>query len=485
MDAVAEAARKFGGSPLLITPEGTLAFTVCEAVTARMASYLESRGIACGDIVAVAAPNSPGTVLLLLALLRLGAVAAPVNHRFPASHVEGILARLAPKLTIFDPAVFTPGEKLSALPLGGIVEAGYEPAGPASFDAAADPDRPASIIHTSASSGMPKAALHSFANHWYNAMGSAMNLPFGQGDCWLLSLPLYHIGGYALLCKSLLGGGAMAVGFGDRRLEETLGQVPVTHLSLVPTQLFRLMRDPLATGLLKGLQAILLGGSAVPERLLDDAIRAGLPIYLTYGSTEMGSQVTTSPAPVTEPTKASGAILPYREAMITAEGEILLKGPCLFMGYLTEGTVASARDDDGWFHSGDTGSLDETGFLTLLGRRDNMFIAGGENMHPEEIEKALTSIRGIEEAVVAPAPDSEYGMRPVAWIRCASGEAPADDVIVEKLVKLIGRLKTPVSFTRVDEWRTIPGSAKIDRKWYGRQALSTIPASPGASAPRR
>jgi O-succinylbenzoic acid--CoA ligase len=160
--------------------------------------------------------------------------------------------------------------------------------------------------------------------------------------------------------------------------------------------------------------------------------------------------------------------------MIAPDGEILVRGECLFIGYYNPyaGWLNPARTRDGWFHTGDLGTLSDDGVLTVLGRRDNMFISGGENIHPEEIEKALTSIGGIEEAVVVPAPDAEYGMRPVAWIRVSAENAPDDTIIVDRLCKTLGRLKTPVAFNRVQEWQTIPGSAKIDRNWYKKKVTS-------------
>ena len=469
MDIVSEAARRFGNAPALFTPDGTTSFIECDQQSACIASTLAAKGIGEGEIVAIVAPNSPAMLLLLMALLRIGAIAAPVNHRFPASHIEGVLHRLGPKLTLVDPAVCAGLSGMQTMTLQKLID---EATGSPSedFRAASAVDRPASIIHTSASSGAPKAVLHSFSNHWHNAMGSATNIAFAPGECWLLSLPLYHIGGYSMLFKSLVGGGALATGFEQNSLEESLARLPVTHLSLVPTQLYRMLRSPESTSLLKRLKVILLGGSASSMPLLEEAVHAELPVYLTYGSTEMGSQITTSTRPVTKPTKESGRVLPYREVMIAPDGEILVKGACLFVGYLSEGTLRKARDSEGWFHTGDTGSISEEGQLYVLGRKDNMFISGGENIHPEEIEQALAAIPGITEALVVPSPDSEYGMRPAAWLRTEKGAWVEESVIADMLRKSIGRLKTPVAFSRVEKWVTIAGSAKIDRNWYRRLA---------------
>ena len=452
MDLVAQAAQTFGDSPAIISDGRRWSFADLDADTARIAAAFEAKGIKPGDVVALVAPNSADLVLALMALMRMGAVAAPVNHRFPASHIDGVLARLHPAMALDE-------SKLEAFVADALSRTD------AGFTAASDMSRPVSIIHTSASSGKPKAAMHSFSNHWYSATGSAQNLPFGPGDCWLLSLPLCHVGGYSMLFKCLLGGGSLAVPSPDESLTESLASFPVTHLSLVPTQLYRMLRADAGPERLRCLKALLLGGSAVSEPLLREAIREKIPLYLTYGSTEMSTQVTTSPGPVTSARGDSGVVLPYREVATAADGEILVKGECLFMGYLEESGLRTAKDSDGWFHTGDMGELSEDGRLTVLGRRDSMFISGGENIHPEEIEKALCSIDGIEEAVVVPAPDVEYGARPVAWIKVGNN-APDDATISASLGSSLGRLKTPVAFHRVREWRTLPGSAKIDREWY-------------------
>ncbi|AAM73068.1 MAG TPA: o-succinylbenzoate--CoA ligase [Chlorobaculum sp.] len=456
MELVTQAAQTFGDQPALITDERRWSFADLDGDTARIATAFEASSIRRGDIVALVAPNSPALVLSLMALMRMGAVAAPVNHRFPANHIEGVLARLNPAMTL-DAA------KLDAFVADAIARTG------ATFTAATEMERPVSVIHTSASSGKPKAAVHSLSNHYHSAMGSAQNLPFGPGDCWLLSLPLYHVGGYSMLFKCLLGGGALAVPSPDAALAESLTHFPVTHLSLVPTQLYRMLRADGGPERLRSLRALLLGGSAVSAPLLREAICERVPLYLTYGSTEMSTQVTTSPTPVTKARGDSGVVLPYREVAISVDGEILVKGECLFMGYLDNGELREARDKNGWFHTGDMGELSGDARLTVLGRKDNMFISGGENIHPEEIEKALTSIVGIEEAVVVPAPDAEYGMRPVAWIKARS-DSPDDATIIASLKSTIGKLKTPVAFHRIQEWQTIPGSAKIDRSWYRKLA---------------
>lgn len=466
MDLQGRAAKLFGNSPALRMPEKTLSFEEYNNHAAEIASILYQAGASSGDSIAVVSPNSPDIVLLLAGVLKAGMIAAPLNNRFPEQILNSSLDTLRPKL------LFTNGEKKFSLSgirtetVASIIDMARGCPVREDIELPETMERPVSIIHTSASTGVAKAAVHSLANHWYSALGSNENIPFGRGDCWLLSLPLFHIGGYALLFRSLVSGGAVAVGHPEESITLSMQRFPVTHLSVVPTQLYRLLADPQSTLQLRRLKAVLLGGSPAPKSLIDNAIRHNVPLYLSYGSTEMSTQIATSAGPIRSLMPSSGQILPYREIKSSEDGELLVKGPCLFMGYLRHGGIHPQTDGDGWFHTADIGSVEEDGTVTVLGRKDNMFISGGENIHPEEIEKALMMIDGIGEALVVPVPDREYGQRPAAFIRTVVENKPYDDAIVEAMNTLVGKLKTPVCYFRVYEWSTLPGSQKINRAWY-------------------
>ncbi|ASQ91202.1 o-succinylbenzoate--CoA ligase [Prosthecochloris sp. GSB1] len=470
MDIVERAAGRFGDHPALVAEDKTISFRELEKETSRIAGALDRQDIRNGKTAALCMPNSPELVLLLLALLRTGAVAAPLNHRFPAERLQTMLDSLNPSVLVGTevltealdfPVRLTPGKILSEAERA-TIEPQFNSSTAQQFNT------PVTVIHTSSSSGVAKAALHSFGNHYHSALGSNENLPFCPGDCWLLSLPLFHIGGYALLFRSLLGGGALAAADPGTPTAEALQRFDITHLSLVPTQLYRLLRNDASRKRLRRAKAVLLGGSAVEPALLQDAAKAGIPVYLSYGSTEMSSQVATTGGAVPADAVTAGRVLPYRELSIGAFDEILVKGPCLFRGYLSPDGPRLETGEAGWFHTGDTGALSPDGELRVTGRMDNMFISGGENIHPEEIERALCDIAGIRRALVIPAPDSEYGVRPKAFIE-ASDDAPGDEDILSRLRNGIGSIKTPASVNRVGEWRLLPGTEKIDRAYYLRR----------------
>jgi len=470
MDIIDRAARLFGSAPALRMNGRIFTFDECAAKALRIAFTLYSKGIRPGNIVAIVSPNTPDMALLLLGLLKAGIIAAPVNCRFPEHLIRTSLEKLTPRLVVTggkEPVIKLPG--ITTVSIASILDDASLCKAPDAFDAPETMDRPVTIIHTSASSGQAKAALHSFANHWYSALGSNENLPFGPGECWLLSLPLYHIGGYALIFRSLISGGAIAIGEPADNLSHLLQQFPVTHLSLVPTQLFRLLADSKNTALTGRLKAVLLGGSSAPKTLIDDAVRQNIPLYLSYGSTEMSSQIATTPGPVECLQQNSGRVLPYREIMAADDGELLVRGECLFPGYLRQGVIEPQTDREGWFHTADIGFVTGDGRVTVLGRKDNMFISGGENIHPEEIERALMMIDGIREALVVPVSDQEYGQRPAAFIRTVEENKPDDETINMAMHDMVGKLKTPAIF-RTDRWITLPGSQKTDRERYRKLA---------------
>ncbi len=275
----------------------------------------------------------------------------------------------------------------------------------------------ATIIFTSGSSSIPKAILHTYSNYYFSALGSNENIPVQINDRWLLSLPLHHIGGLSIVFRTLLSGGTL-VGYDKSiSLEDTIDTCKVTHVSVVSTQLRRILNSPKK---LKSLKAVLVGGGMVPDDLVNKAVELNLPIYKTYGMSEMSSQVTTTSQNAThEELLTSGKVLKYRVMKISDDNEILVKGEVLCKKYLN---AEIPIDKDGWFHTGDIGSLDSNGNLTVLGRKDRMFISGGENIYPEPIEKILMLMDKMSELCIVPKDDDEFGQVSVLFYKTKSGK---------------------------------------------------------------
>ena len=411
-----------------------------DARVSAVAGRLEELGVSPGRRVALYLPKDVGYLVLLLALMRVAAVACPVSTRVPAGGVGRLLGRAGCS------ALISADEKLYGS-VGGI-----DVLDPRALLASAKedrrapeppeipPGRAATVVFTSGSTGTPKAALHTFGNHYFSAVGSNTNIALAPGDRWLHSLPLYHVGGLSIVFRCLISGAAIALPGPDAPLGRSISDLRATHVSLVSTQLLRLLRED-AT--LEDLKAVLMGGGPMPEDLVDGALARGLPVHTSYGLTEMASQVTTTaPGAAPEELRTAGRVLPHREVSVSGEGEILVRGETLFAGYVEGEKTVYPAGADGWFRTGDLGRLDGAGRLRVLGRRDNLFVSGGENVRPEEIEAALLRIPGVEEAVVVPVADPEYGARPVAFVRPSDGTGD----LARALEPVLPRFKIPKDF---------------------------------------
>ena len=429
-----------------------ISYEELDARVSAAARRLEELGVSSGDRVALYLPKSAGYLILLLALVRCGAVACPVSTRVPAGGIGPLLeAAGCAALISADEKLFGAGENHLLDPqvvLAGTVK-DEKPSGTAEIPL----DRWATVVFTSGSTGAPKAALHTFGNHYFNALGSNANMPLAPGDRWLHSLPLYHVGGLSIVFRCLLAGAAIALPETGAPLARSIPELRATHVSLVSTQLLRLLNGDAD---LSGLKAALMGGGPIPPSLVDGALARGVPVHTSYGLTEMASQVTATPSGASrEKLRTAGRVLPYREARVSGEGEILVRGETLFAGYLRENGPDLPLDDGGWFRTGDLGEMDTDGYLRVLGRRDSLFVSGGENVRPEEIEEALLRVPGVEEAVVVPVPDAEFGHRPVAFVRLSGA---AGD-LAGALGPVLPRFKIPTTF---HEWEGAAGM-KPDR----------------------
>ncbi len=358
----------------LITPEFSWTYGDLDNRLHHVCHHLQIQGICAGSRVAFIAHPTPQVILLFFALFRLKAVACPLSFREPP-HV--IISRVHTlQALLIDPAT---------LPL--------DASSPFHFFSTVDESCLATCLFTSGSTGTPKIAQHTLRNHFLSAQGTQEVLCLDDRTRWQLSLPLFHVGGLAILFRTFLHGGAVV-----------LNHKSTTHLSLVPTQLMRLLQQEQP---LPDYSCILLGGATIPPLLLKQAFERGLPIMTTYGMTEMSSMITVAKQPTTVHV---GTPLPFREIQLSSSGEILVRGETLFIGY--EGHP----HHEGWFATKDLGRFTDEGHLEMLGRKDRLFISGGENIQPEEIERALCSLPGIVAAYVRSVPDPEFGHRPVAHL---------------------------------------------------------------------
>lgn len=403
---------------------------------------LRANGIKANDRVALLSPNSIEYIIALLSLWSVKAITCPLNTRLPHETLLGQLKQINAQylLTSKDPAINSAAFPTKIIELSKLINAEK-----ATHDSSPDnfiynEDQNATILFTSGSCGNPKAVLHTLLNHIDSAKGSNDLIPIAGGDQWLLSLPLYHVGGLSILFRTIFFGGTIVLPKPNENISTAIKAHSLTHISLVSTQLIRLLNDKDLYLKLKNFKVILVGGGAIPQSVLDRSLAMGLPLYVTYGSTELASQIATAKYP--SPVKS----LSNRKIKITQEGEILANGKTLLSGYVNGKAIDLPLTSDGWFATGDLGFIDQEGGLIITGRKDNMFISGGENIHPEEIERSLCQVDSIEQAVVIPIQNDEFGTRPVAFIKTRQDAPIKREELQRHLESKLPKYKIPEKF---------------------------------------
>ncbi|ATF09935.1 AMP-binding protein [Candidatus Enterovibrio altilux] len=261
---------------------------------------------------------------------------------------------------------------------------------------------------TSGSSDLPKAVVHSARHHLASATGLLHILPYVSDDCWLLSLPLFHVSGLAIVWRWLSIGARLKIAEikGDRLISAIEG---VTHASFVPPQLQRVLNSKLSTSL----HSVLLGGVSISQALVDEAEYKGIQCWCGYGMTEMASTITAKRA---DGRFTVGNVLPNRALYLTESGEVLVKGETLSPGYMVGGVLQALNAD--WLATKDKGQWCKTSCeLQLIGRLDNMFICGGENVQPEAVERMLSVYPKLTQVIILPVEDGRWGSVPIAIVK--------------------------------------------------------------------
>lgn len=413
---------------------------LCERVDALAAGFTAQR-VQSGEGVLLRAYNSPQTLLAWLALLQCGGRVLPVNPQVPRE----LLAALLPQFSLRHALLLTGETPFTGLTPLSLQSAESDP------EAVWQPERLATMTLTSGSSGLPKAAVHTFQAHLASAEGVLALMPLRETDDWLLSLPLFHVSGQGILWRWLLKGACLTV---RERMPLAQMLAGCTHASLVPTQLWRLLHD----GETSTLNTVLLGGAAIPVELAEQSMAAGIRTFCGYGLTEFASTVC---AKQTDGKTDVGRALPGKEVKIV-DGEIWLRGKSMAAGYWRNGVLTPLTNAEGWFATRDRGEW-QGERLKVLGRLDNLFFCGGEGIQPEDIERTIASHPQVEQAFIVPLDDAEYGQRPVAVVEGREGFNVT--AMPEWAKDKLARFQQPVC------WLLLPASLKTGGIKISRRAL--------------
>ncbi len=308
-------------------------------------------------------------------------------------------------------------------------------------------DDTAVVIATSGSTGVPKGVQLSAAALTASAAASLRRIGARPGERWLCCLPTFHISGIGVLVRSLLAGTDPVLATSVS--PDVLAASSCAHVSLVPTQLRRLLDAGGGPGLLS---TVLLGGAAAADSLLADAQAAGWPVITTYGMSETSGGCVYAGVPLDDV-----------QVRIGSAGQIEITGPVLFSGYLGQPALTSAVLDDGWFRTRDLGESGPDGRLVVRGRADDVINTGGEKVVPGEVEAVLGTCEGVADVVVVGLPDPQWGEAVTAFVVPADrGGPPQLDRLRSAVREVLPACAAPRNLVFVPEFPLLP-SGKPDR----------------------
>ncbi|MGE0520911.1 MAG: o-succinylbenzoate--CoA ligase [Candidatus Binatia bacterium] len=477
-----------GGRVALIGGERAWTFAHLRGEAERAAGRLHAAGIGPGQRVALLIGARMEFAGWLHALARLGAVAVPIGVRLRPPEVRGLLEAAACDALCHETAT---AATVAALPAALVetrvdidgAETGCAPPRPRALSLEA----PHSIVFTSGSTGRPKAVVLTFGNHLASARASAAVLGVRDDDRWLACLPFHHVGGLAILMRSAVYGMTVVVHerFDPERVSRAIDADAVTIVSLVSNMLQRVLDARGGRAFPPHLRCVLLGGGPIPRALLEECRRRGVPVAPTYGMTEAASQIATlSPGDVASRPGSVGRPLPGLELRITCDGaavpageigEIEVRGANISPGTLDGGRFTATA---AWLATGDLGSVDADGCLTVIGRADDVIITGGENVHPREVEVALESHPAVAESCVFGLPDARWGECVAAAVRPRAGGQLDTAELIAHVRTLLASFKVPRRLAIAADFpRTAAG--KIQRRAVREAALGAAEGAGG------
>lgn len=434
-----------------------------------------------GDRLALLASNSLEFVELFFAAGRTGVVLVPLNTHLTAVEIESILEDATPRAMIADDKLqHVCGASASAFaePTAGSPQA-IRNMTTAEFAVLRDSfaGRPFTrilctgedlycLLYTSGTTGRPKGVRIPHRMVAWNGYNTAICWQLREDDVSPIFTPLYHAGGLgAFLLPILTIGGTVVLhrSFDADEVWRVIEQERCTVVLGVPT-IFRMLMDAsgFATADLRHVRWFISGGAPLPEYIIEAYQRRGVVFKQGYGLTEVG--VNCFSMTVAESVRKKGSIgkpLMYTEAkLVDAEGhevpanevgELLLRGPHVSQGYWNNSeATADALDSEGWFHTGDLARRDDEGFFFIAGRRKDMFISGGVNIYPAEIEAALLLHPAVQDAAVIGVPHETWGEVGAAFVVARPGSPVSVDELTGHLERRLARYKLPKLFRFVD-----------------------------------
>jgi len=451
----------------------------------RTANWLSSRGIGLGDRVAFLGDDGVAAYDLFFACCKLGAIFTPLNRRLHPREVDGLLDMVDPAVLVWEPAGpiqaivdhVTQGGGPSTVPLGEAAGAWAEASGAPVTEESVTEETTACLLFTGGTTGTPKAAQISHRQIVWNTM-NALLADVLPTDTFLNVFPLFHTGGlFAFTVPLLMMGGTVVQprSFDAGQVLSLLQSEQITVFAGVPTIFQMLTADPgWEDADLSGLRYCLSGGAPMPVPLIEHyAVEKDVTFRQGFGMTEFGPDVFSlssddaarKAGSIGKPNFFVDARIADPETGAAADpdqvGELLLRGPSAMSGYFGDPeATAAAFEADGYFHTGDLARIDDDGYCFIVDRLKHMFVSGGENVYPAEIEAAVHEYPGVAMCAVIGVPDDRWGEAGVAFVVPVFGADLTQDGLLEHLRGRLAGFKVPVSVHLVDEL-PVSGAGKI------------------------
>ena len=456
----------------------------------------ENFGIRTGDRLAVLSTNELEYVALFFATQRLGALLVPVNFRLTSSEISHIVLDSGARLLVYENQFeakareIASGHDLSIIPLkadrASLAQKGEEALqqlrGQArdqgqeinqflfaltDFQMASNPEALCMILYTSGTTGAPKGAMLSHRMLFWNSINTTLRLNISQKDSAVIFLPLFHTGGWNVLLTPFLHRGAHVLltrKFEARQILELSEKHKCSLLFGVPTTMDMMSRSDVFSSVnLSNIRYAIVGGEPMPLELIHTWQRKGIPVRQGFGLTEFGPNVFSLNEE--DSIRKIGSIgFPnfYIDVrVIDAEGgdvgvdtvgELLLRGPMMMSGYWHNEKASNETIRDGWLYTGDLVKFDSEGFFFVVGRKKDMFISGGENVYPAEVEKTLQSHPGVREVAVIGVPDDKWGESGQAFVVPEKEyESLSQTDLIDHCSKSLAKFKIPRHFVFVQD----------------------------------
>jgi fatty-acyl-CoA synthase len=480
-EILARNARRFTDKPALVFEDRSLTFGELNSRVNRLAGALARRGVTRGDNVAVLMYNRLEVIESYFACHKLGACPVPVNFRLAPAEVQYILDNSDAVGLLVDETLekfareASEGNSRFLLTLSSDPEPGAESYEAVLLletddepDVVVGEDDLSFLMYTSGTTGLPKGAMLTHRNLVTNTTNWIMELEAGHDDVWLSGLPLFHIGGVnGILPFIFLGGTSIITASTGFDPQDSLAQIArhnVTMCYFVPTQWQQICSLPGVADIDSDkLRKALWGASQAPVSTLEllTSTFPSVGIVNAFGQTEMSSNTCfLKPADAVRKMGSVGKAAVNVEVRVVNDemvdvapgeiGEIVYRGPTVMKGYYHNDLATEEAYAGGWFHSGDLVSVDDEGFITVVDRKKDLIISGGENIYPAEVERVLASHPAVVEVAVVGVQHPKWVETPIAVVVAASGQAPSEDELINFTKSRLASYKKPSAVVFID-----------------------------------